>query len=572
MTQKILRRLHLDWPLLGKELLEQSARKQMYVIRVVYAVVLFGAFCFYYARYLAEGSVLAMGRGRAPFSFLVTAQLVTIFLFLPPLMAGAVAQEKERDTLGLLFLTDLTPWEFILQKYFGRLIPMLTLLFLSLPLLAVTYSLGGVSADMLYSSAATLFLTCLLVGALALECSVHEGTTFQALVRCWGLCLVFVMCCAMGPIRLAASLPVMFGSSPARSGLVPFALVVSALVYLAPTVLFLAHARNILESRAFVKRRNPFGQQFKQLDQYWKDLRKLLRALKRKRDPEARALAEQVVRRGLNAAGDERSWSPGGYLLARMQIPNVLAFAVIFGVIALIALVTNVALEPKSGGAFFVVVAGIWLLVLMTVPIQSANAVASERMNERLGPMLTTPLTSREILDEWLAPVRRWIQFLMRPLMVIFAVEALVKFYTVEPRDLRGTIILLYLAISLLTVWIYPALMLWTCFWIGLRIRNQIRALLTAFLLVAAWAVLPPIAAGYLVQTGLWPADWREALNFISPAAIIRAAEMLGRDPDSSVIADLLPMTAVHFGIAAALLWWIRRKCLANADRWLGRI
>ena len=26
-------------------------------------------------------------------------------LFLPPLMAGAIAQEKERDTLGLLFLT-----------------------------------------------------------------------------------------------------------------------------------------------------------------------------------------------------------------------------------------------------------------------------------------------------------------------------------------------------------------------------------------------------------------------------------------------------------------------------------
>ena len=42
------------------------------------------------------------------------------------MMASAISQEKERDTLGLLFLTDLTPWELTLQKYIGRLIPMLT--------------------------------------------------------------------------------------------------------------------------------------------------------------------------------------------------------------------------------------------------------------------------------------------------------------------------------------------------------------------------------------------------------------------------------------------------------------
>src|ERR1039458_8728208 len=99
--RKTFARFRLDWPLLGKELLEQAARKQMYVIRVVYALVLFGAFCVYYVRHLAGGPVLALGGGLAPFNFLVAGQLVTIFLFLPPLMAGALAQEKERETLGL---------------------------------------------------------------------------------------------------------------------------------------------------------------------------------------------------------------------------------------------------------------------------------------------------------------------------------------------------------------------------------------------------------------------------------------------------------------------------------------
>jgi ABC-type transport system involved in multi-copper enzyme maturation permease subunit len=569
---RILTRLRLDWPLLGKELLEQAARKQMYVIRVSYALVLFGAFCVYYMRHLAEGPVLALGRGMGPFEFLVAAQLVTIYLFLPPLMAGALAQEKERDTLGLLFLTDLTPWELILQKYVGRLIPMLTLLFLSLPLLAVAYSLGGVSAAMLYSSAASLFLTCLWVGALALECSAHEASTFQALVRCWGICLAFATCCSLGPVPFWAFFPRTYG--PQSSGLVVlFPTLFTAVVYLVLTWLFLLRAKQILEARAFIQRRNPFGQQFKQLDQYWKDLRKLLRAILRKRDREAKAVAAQVVQRGLGKLGDEREWSLGGFLLARMQIPHVLAFAIIFGIVALIALVTNVMLDPKSGGAFFVVVAGLWILALLTVPIQSANAVASERIGERLGAILTTPMTAREILDEWLAPIQRWIQFLTRPLIVVFVVEALVKFKTQEPASPRWSNLALYLVISLLTVWIYPALVQWSCFWIGLSMRNQIRALMTSLLLVVAWCIIPLAAASYLIQTGLLPAEWSEPLRFVSPVTVIGIAEALGRTAsDTPVTSNLLTTVFVHLGLAAALMWWFRRMCLTNADHYLGRI
>jgi len=570
-SRKIFLRLRLDWPLLGKELLEQAARKRMYVIRVTYALVLFGAFCVYYTRHLAEGPVLALGRGLAPFNFLVAAQLVSIFLFLPPLMAGALAQEKERETLGLLFLTSLTPWELILQKYVGRLIPMLTLLFLSLPLLAVAYSLGGVSAGMLYSSATTLFLTCLWVGALALECSAHEATTFQALVRCWGICLAFATCCSMGPFPFLLGSSTRYGPPPGfLFFIVPMLFTTAG--YLLMTLLFLLRAKQILETRAFIQRRNPFGHQFKQLDQYWKDLRKLLRAILRKRDREAGADAEQVVQRGLGGLGDRRKWSLGGYLMARMQIPNVLAFAIIFGAIVLIVLVANIVLDPKSGGAFVVVVGGLWILALLTVPIQSANAVASERINERLGAILTTPLTAREILNEWLAPIGRWIQFLTRPLIVIFVVEAIVKFKTQDRQDPRWTNLALYLVISLLTVWIYPALVQWSCFWIGLRIRNQIRALMTALLLVVAWCLIPLVAASYLAETGLLPTDWNGPLRFVSPVTVIGTAEALGKMSDNPVTSDMVVMVFVQLGLAAVLVWWIRRLCLTSADRYLGRV
>jgi ABC-type transport system involved in multi-copper enzyme maturation permease subunit len=565
-----LTRRRPDWPLLGKELREQSARKQMYVIRVVYALGLFGAFIVYYVRHLAEGSILALGRGLEPFQFLVTAQLFTIYLFLPPLMAGALAQEKERDTLGLLFLTDLTPWELILQKYVGRLIPMLTLLFLSLPLLAVAYSLGGVSADMLYSSAATLFLTCLWVGALALECSAHEASTFQALVRCWGLCLALTVCCSLAPLPFFASFPRSYGGAP--NSLFFISTFFRACTYLVVTWMFLTRAKQILERRAFIQRRNPFVQQFKQLDQYWKDLRKLLRAILRKRDREANALAAQVVQRGLGATDDQHTWSLGGFLLARMQVPNLLAFAIIVGAIALIALIGNVILDPKSGGAFGVVVGGLWIFAMLTVPVQSANAVASERINERLGAILTTPLTAREILDEWLSPIQRWIQFLARPLIVVFVLEALLQFKTQDPGGPRWDNLALYLGLSLLTVWNYPALVQWSCFWIGLRIRSQVRALMTSLLLVVAWCVIPLAASGYLAQTGLLSADGSDLLRFVSPVTVIGTAEELGRTAsDSAMTSDSVVMAFIQLGFAAVLRWWIRRLCLTGADRYLGR-
>lgn len=563
---KIFSRLRLDWPLLGKELLEQAARKQMYVVRVVYAVLLFGAFCFYYARHLSQGTVAALGGGTGPFRFLVVAQLVTIFLFLPPIMAGALAQEKERDTLGLLFLTDLTPWELILQKYFGRLIPMLTLLFLSLPLLAIAYSLGGVSADMLYYTALTLFLTCLWVGALALECSAHEASTFQALIRCWGFCLLIVAGCSIfGPFSVLL-LPL----GPISTGLVFIVpSIINGVVYLVITLLLLARTKQILETRAFVQRRNPFGQQFRHLDQFWKDLRKLLRAMMRKRDVEAYALAQQVVRRELGGRADSHSWSLGGFLLTRMQVPNVLAFGIIFGFIVLIILMTNVALDPKSGGGFSFVIGCLWILMLLTVPIQSANAVASERMNERMGPMLTTPLTARQILDEWLGPVRRWIHLLSRPLMVVFVVEAFVRFYTQDSRDFRH--IALYLGVSLLTVLVYPGLAQWSCLWIGLRIKNQIRAMMTSVLVVVMWCIVPPAASSYLTGAGLLPLNWNESLRFVSPITIIDTAEAIGR-ANNAPSSDMVVMALIHLVTAAILMWTIRRICLANADRYLGRI
>src|SRR5258708_3736833 len=145
---------------------------------------------------------------------------------------------------------------------------MFKLLLLSLPLMAVSYSLGGVSFSLLCGSAGCLLLTCLAVGAVALECSAHEATTFQALIRCWIICAVSTMCCSILPFPFWSLTQIIFAAG-SYNVMFLFPAIFVAGSFLLPTLFFLIRAKQVLEARAFVARRNPFGYQFKQFDQYW---------------------------------------------------------------------------------------------------------------------------------------------------------------------------------------------------------------------------------------------------------------------------------------------------------------
>ncbi|HTI51308.1 MAG TPA: hypothetical protein VL475_10165, partial [Planctomycetaceae bacterium] len=112
-----------ELPLLVKELNEQASRPRTYVIRFLYAATLFVAACgLFYGNFLSDGAASAgtMGRGRFMFERLVTFQFWSIYLFLPAISCGALTVEKERNTLGLLLITSLRPWQIVLQKMLGR--------------------------------------------------------------------------------------------------------------------------------------------------------------------------------------------------------------------------------------------------------------------------------------------------------------------------------------------------------------------------------------------------------------------------------------------------------------------
>ncbi len=172
-------------PLLFRELTEMSARRRTYVLRVLYAIALYGFTTFLFWSEMATwgGRSFAMlGRGRDLLEQIAWMQFLGIYLFLPAITSGVLTIEKERDTLSLLLLTRLGPWSILIGKLFSRLVPMATFVLLSLPLVAIAYSLGGVNEVQILSLAWTLSVTAIQVAALALACSAWFRTTAGAMV------------------------------------------------------------------------------------------------------------------------------------------------------------------------------------------------------------------------------------------------------------------------------------------------------------------------------------------------------------------------------------------------------
>ena len=95
-------------------------------------------------------------RGRDLFFWLFGGQIALILAILPALSTGALAQERERQTLQPLILTPLSPLQIVWGKAGGVLSLVGLMLLATLPLTSLCFLLGGVDTGMLVSAYATI--------------------------------------------------------------------------------------------------------------------------------------------------------------------------------------------------------------------------------------------------------------------------------------------------------------------------------------------------------------------------------------------------------------------------------
>lgn len=135
----------------------------------------------------AEGdTTFAPEMGSIIFGFLAFAQFALLVFSAPGLTAGAISGEREKQTLDLLLMTRMTPWQVVTGKLGAAVGFSLLLLFASLPVYSILFMLGGLSLSRLLFTLAVYVVTVLFMGAIGIYYSAVFKRTQAAVVAAYG--------------------------------------------------------------------------------------------------------------------------------------------------------------------------------------------------------------------------------------------------------------------------------------------------------------------------------------------------------------------------------------------------
>ncbi|MDB5339366.1 MAG: gliding motility-associated transporter permease protein [Planctomycetaceae bacterium] len=605
----VLQRMSL--PLLLKELLEQAARRRTYLIRIVYVALLsYFALASIALQLRLVTALNVLGQGAPILTSLVNWQFWGIFLLLPGMACGVLTTEKERNTLALLFLTRLGPWAIIMEKLLSRLVPMLTFLMCGLPVMAFTYSLGGLTVFQLFVAGYYLLLALLLTGCVAVMCSALSNSTIGAFIQCYVVLLSLSVALpifydlvpreflydfstlliglfessndvtsgpsmpaynyVLGPQSLdkALSPAILFEmfangvTSPAGSFWLP-AIVLGIPSFLA-SIICLCVTRWALYRRAFVTPSNPLLKFFRGIDKifFWAN-RKFSFDVKLVREADSPPGDEPIAWREVS----KRSLGQFRYLV-RIMIP--LMFPVLF-VGAMIA--TSAAGDFRTGGTTGLtgMIWFLWIVCLVLITITATNTIPLERTRQTWDVLRSTPLTGREILTQKLRGVRRLQWVCSIPVFSAIGLQTWLRYQLADPNFLWWV----YLAGALGSVVIYSELVKWISLWCGLIFRNSMRAILMSVLTIAAASVLPqlplmlavytlkdlltvdviPVVMGILGSMSPW------YFTFVNETGNLRYL----------INVPLMP-ALINLSIHVGMLWLIHRHLMHRAEWYLERI
>jgi ABC-type transport system involved in multi-copper enzyme maturation permease subunit len=193
-------------PVLARELKERMRRRRVAVVLTIYLAVLAAIVSAVYKAAISSGSVVscvgnqcfpqpnalaAVGAGRPLFQWMLFFVLMLVCFIVPGVTSGAIASERERQTLVPLQVTLLSPLSVLLGKLLASLAFTVLLLVATLPLLSVAYTVGGVSFGEIGRGLVMVVAVAAAIGCLSIACSATFRRVQAATVASYGL--VFVL-------------------------------------------------------------------------------------------------------------------------------------------------------------------------------------------------------------------------------------------------------------------------------------------------------------------------------------------------------------------------------------------
>jgi len=172
-------------PVFNREVAIAPRRTRLYVARAAYVSVLGVLIVTAWMVLTGTQIVRDVGDlarfGSLVFGILAPLQLALAMFFSAMLAASAVAQEKDRRTLVLLLLTNLSNGELVLGKLLASLLHVLVMLAAGLPVFMLLALLGGVGFEQIGRVLAVTAVSVLACGSLGSTLALWREKTFQAL-------------------------------------------------------------------------------------------------------------------------------------------------------------------------------------------------------------------------------------------------------------------------------------------------------------------------------------------------------------------------------------------------------
>jgi ABC-type transport system involved in multi-copper enzyme maturation permease subunit len=216
-------------PVFAFESLIAARRWQVYALRLVYVSLLLVGLTLTWGpsestvKSLAEAAAI----GRLLLHTVIAVQLGMVLLAAPAATAGSICVDKSRGTLLHTFLTDLTDREIVVGKLAARLAPVLALMAYGLPVLALGSFLGGIDMAAALGAELVTAAVAILCCTLALMTSIWARKPHQALllayalVGLWvGLVPVVIILFHVGPPTTIEGL-VLYMSNPILAAFAP---------------------------------------------------------------------------------------------------------------------------------------------------------------------------------------------------------------------------------------------------------------------------------------------------------------------------------------------------------------
>jgi ABC-type transport system involved in multi-copper enzyme maturation permease subunit len=185
--------LLVENPVLQRELLTNLRAPRAFVLMLVYQVALAAVILIAYPRDAKIDLSRESASAQRLVDFFFVGQFAIASLMAPSFTAGSITGEKERKTYEMLLASPLKPWVIVSGKLIAALTHLVVLIIGSLPIIMLCLPLGGVSIYELLAAYMGLVFAILLFGSISVFCSSYFKRTSSSLVVSYVLILPILL-------------------------------------------------------------------------------------------------------------------------------------------------------------------------------------------------------------------------------------------------------------------------------------------------------------------------------------------------------------------------------------------